>query len=48
VIVAVDDVCPTTATCHGLAFLEKMPPRKSEIPYARADTRARTIATDAG
>ena len=28
----VDDVCATTATCHGLAFLEKMPPRKSEMP----------------
>jgi hypothetical protein len=28
----VDDICATTATCHGLAFLEKMPPRKSEMP----------------
>ena len=32
VTVTVEDVCPTTATCHGLAFLEKMPPRKSEMP----------------
>jgi hypothetical protein len=28
----VDDICATTATCHGLARLEKMPPRKSETP----------------
>jgi hypothetical protein len=38
-----DDDWRTTATCHGEERLAKIPPRKSQIPYASAESRDRAM-----
>src|SRR3954447_13314602 len=39
-----DEDCPTTATDHAEVRRERMPPRKSERPYARAEHSASRTA----